>query len=358
MKKFDIELQTRNAIEAEKNSLTPHVFSQEIKTFVPYSELIKDTVCGILESMNKETEVGPSDILLLEAKTGIDGSGSHRARHQLVNIEKSLDEKPHLDPTAYKKIILSCVCPLSLRVKKPEQDDTVLLWKNPVPNAISYNRPLCLVRASETREVIESEFDSLFQTITEKRSVTVPVAKSNIKVEIDNTVSMIDGKMVSLLQGDSGAPCHYCSANKADINSRAHIIQGFSIDKSFETCSDSWRKISEGEISWSDKERAGQCHPPLVPVGNFSILHWKLRSFDFALTLLYRLSAGAKKLWVRKIKMIYSWLMKQKRMFRRSCGRAQDCLLTCRRLRAVGTQTTGLWQNDSSVRQTVTKSVN
>ena len=203
--KHNVELPTRNAIDDEREKLCPKIISQEIKSFVTYPDLIQDTVSGIIDCTDSTIELSQDVKLYLEAKTGIDGSGSHKARHQLVDIDKSLDENPHLDPTIYKNFLLCCVCPLSLSLVSPGKSEKVLIWKNPVPNSINCNRPLCLIRTNETRPVIEKEFDLLFQSIMDKslQSVTISKFAEPLSLEINNTVSMIDGKMVSREQSGS-----------------------------------------------------------------------------------------------------------------------------------------------------------
>ena len=290
--KFNVDLPTRNVIDLEKKSLLPKIISQEIKSSVTYPDLIHDTVSSLVKIADAISIIEPNDSLYLEAKTGIDGSGCHRARHQLVDLDKSADENPHLNPNAYKNFLLCCVCPLSFTLVKPGKSEKVILWKNPAPNSINFTRPLCLIRTTETRDVIQQEFDSLFKSIMHQSEQTISLANLQIPINIKNTVSMIDGKMVSILQGDSGAQCHYCCSTREEINDILCIMKGFEITKSFQSCTDSWNAVKSGNIDWKDPKRAGQCHQPLVEVNLFSILHWKLRSFDFALSLLYRLCAG------------------------------------------------------------------
>ena len=104
---------------------------------------------------------------------------------------------------------------------------------------------------------------------------------------------MIDGKMVGILQGDTGSSkCHYCACTVEEMNNVVQIIKGFDITKDYDSCCKAWKKLDEGEIDWTNPEREGQCHRPLVAVSNFYILHWKLRCFDFALGILYRLICG------------------------------------------------------------------
>ena len=287
---FDVELPTRNMIDSKKQNLAPTMISHEIKCSVTYPDLIKDTVDGLISAENCQDSIPNDAVLELTAKTGIDGSGCHKVRHQVVNSDLSFDENPHLDPSISSNYILCCVAPLFLHMKT--NSDKVLLWKNPLPNSISYTRPLSLVRAAESREVIENEFESLFSSINTNEHFAIKLDGKTVTVQVNNTVSMIDGKMVGILQGDTGnTKCHYCTCSTTEMNNIVLIQQGFIINKDYTSCTEAWKLIEKG-IEWNDKDRQGQCVKPLVPINFFAILHWKLRSFDYALNILYRLVAG------------------------------------------------------------------
>ena len=190
--KFDIELPTRNDIDTHKVRYQPPILSQEIKCSVDYPSLVKDTTCGLLDVVGA-ANVGDNATLELVAKTGIDGSGCHKVRHQIVNIELSLDENPHLDPSVYSNYLV-CVSPFSLNVVSEE--GRVLLWKNPQPNSTFYARPLTLVRAAESRVIIEHEFETMFKYINDNELFYIDIVGKQVPLSIKNTVSMIDGMMM------------------------------------------------------------------------------------------------------------------------------------------------------------------
>lgn len=107
---------------------------------------------------------------------------------------------------------------------------------------------------------------------------------------------MIDGKMVSLLQGDIGAFCHLCDVVRVDAQNTELISNGFDITTDYASTKKAWDQLQSGEIAWASKERKGQCHENLVKADLhcFSVLHFKLRSLDFAQKILYRLHCGQK----------------------------------------------------------------
>lgn len=73
---------------------------------------------------------------------------------------------------------------------------------------------------------------------------------TDVTIHINNTVSMLDTKMVSILQGDSRSPCHYCHCTVAEINNLINIMEGFIITKSYETCMETWKRVESGDIPW------------------------------------------------------------------------------------------------------------
>ena len=73
---------------------------------------------------------------------------------------------------------------------------------------------------------------------------------------------MVDGKMVDLLQGDSGSFCHYCNVSR-DANELEVIKEGFKIEKNVEQCRERWQMVETEEIRKDDPRRAGQCHEPI-----------------------------------------------------------------------------------------------
>lgn len=118
-------------------------------------------------------------------------------------------------------------------------------------------------------------------------------------LSVHTELSMVDGKMVDLIQGDSGSFCHYCNATRAQANDLTCIMQGFVIEKSVEEMREKWEQIESGEMAYSDPERAGQCHEPLnkKTIQFYGILHQKLRSLDNMLKLLYHLVSGQTHTW-------------------------------------------------------------
>ena len=286
---FGVVFPPRNSIDKYKGTLHPEITSCQLKSSVCIKSLLDETVSSLVY-LNKNAGSEENGEFRMVGKFGVDGSGSHKIRQQLIDTALASEETAHLDPTKSNSFLLSCYMPLELR------RGNTILWTNPVPNSTSYARPVSLTRAAEEREILAVELEPSFQMIRVEYRKVLTVDDVSIDIVCETECSMIDGKMVSLLQGDSGAFCHLCHATRADANNPAVIAEGFPITKGYNSCKEAWDKLESGEIAYSSDERQGQCHENLVraDLHCFSVLHFKLRSLDFAQKILYRLQGGVK----------------------------------------------------------------
>lgn len=286
---YQMVFPVRNQIDVIKKTLHPPILSQEIKSSVDMKALLNETVVALL-SLNKAKLIERNSFTVL-GKFGVDGSGSHKVRHQLVDADASLLETGHLDHTKTSTFLLSCYVPLEI-----VDEENKNVWRNPIPNSTSFARPIFLMRAPENREVLEVELEGPLQHIRNPVEEELNVDGLDVKVNFKTECSMIDGKMASLLQGDSGAFCHYCTTTRAEANDINNIQQGFHINKDYNSCREAWEKLERGEIAYSSSERQGQCHESIAKIDLhfFSILHFKLRALDFAQKILYHLVSGQK----------------------------------------------------------------
>lgn len=323
---FGINLPTRNEIDHYKRQLQCEFEVEATKTYCEFPVLVADTVKPLLDI--QKVIISDGDIIHVEGKMGIDGSGSHQIRHQTAENECSNEDIDDNErQVSEKSYIGGFWCPLSISVNKH------LVWSNIMPNSTLYSRPLCLLREKENRESVAEHFTPYINAAHQMEEV------SNIrtsfcsfeKVSVHTELSMVDGKMVDLIQGDSGSYCHYCRVTRANANDLTCIIQGFQIEKSIEEMSSTWDQIESGELAYNDPNRAGQCHKPLNKddIRFFAILHQKLRSLDNVLKLLYHLVSGQTHTWSETNRYVKDAVAKGKREtidhIRSKCGFLVDC---------------------------------
>ena len=299
---FGFSLPTRNAISDYKKTLLPgELIVEDTKTSCDMQALALQTVSGIIEvetSKDVPTPLPDAHQLLMHnptvkvnAKFGVDGSGSHQIRHQQENNNESSIQSS-------KNYLGAFWCPLQVDV------DSKTIWKNPLPNSIVYSRPLFLVREKEDRASLKKHFrpyivESKKLEDVHESVLSIKGHQSNVILQVSSELSMIDGKVVDAIQGDSGAWCHYCYTTKQDGNTISVILQGFPLEKTVEEMTATWEAVETGEMAYQDPNRAGQCHEPLnsKDLRFFAILHQQLRSLDHCQKLLYHLASGQTHTW-------------------------------------------------------------
>ena len=121
---------TRNNIQSAKKIFHPQIISQEVKSSVHMGELLEETALSLIRVSNCAVQDG--DTFKVIGKFGVDGSGSHKLRHQLINENLVNLETPHLDPTKASSFLLTCYCPLEFKVSEH------ILWENPAPNSTAF----------------------------------------------------------------------------------------------------------------------------------------------------------------------------------------------------------------------------
>lgn len=282
-KNFLVNLPTRHDVDTFQKKLVPKLTVEETKTYCSASDMVQSTLRSILAAAHSETVLN-RDSLKVKAKFGLDGSGSHQIRQQNVGEHHAIE-------TDSSNYIGAFWCPLEVK------QGSELIWTNPTPNSILYARPICLMREKESRESVLEHFSQFMTELVEMENgnLNVTVNEEPYNLDISTEFSMCDGKMASILQGDSGAWCHYCFATKNEANDLTLILQkSFTISKTYENVNQIWNELESGAMSYSDPARSGQCHAPILKkdLRYFAILHQKIRSLDHCLKILYHLVAG------------------------------------------------------------------
>ena len=184
--------------------------------------------------------------------------------------------------------------PLELRTTN--SNDT--LWKEYSPASPHSCRPLSLILGKETDADLKSVYKYL---ITEKRAsiqstlLVVLFKDRKFTIKLVFKLSLVDGKMRSLLSGRGGAFCLLCTCTREDAR---NLELQFSIDISGDQIQDIWRKLTTGELvkrPHDQKVRMGVTQEPLIEFDQISMLsplHAFMRFFDTLLKIIYHLNAG------------------------------------------------------------------
>ena len=93
--KHDVVFPVRNDIDKYKSLFHPPISSCQLKSYVDVTSLLQETASSLMK-MNSGHEVSGSYHLV--GKFGVDRSGSHKVRQQLIDVELARSETSHLGP--------------------------------------------------------------------------------------------------------------------------------------------------------------------------------------------------------------------------------------------------------------------
>ena len=230
-------------------------------------------------------------------KDGCDGSGSHSIynQHGNVNVHSIL---------SYMFVFLELyerkMCPIS------SQSQYVQVYSEPLSNSADAARPLALIMGKENNETL-TEFIPVVQAeildiLEDGLCIKLDSRAINLLIEI--VTSMSDGKIKTLMTGRGGAYCYVSDCTKDEGNCAQRYMDGFSMKGV--SIPELWSMFlsveKDGKVPKNipTNDRKGLTNKPLLSstnVDSLPILHALMRTFDWALKVLYHRCANLKS-WI------------------------------------------------------------
>ena len=195
-------------------------------------------------------------------------------------------------------IVMYMSAPLTLTTTSSKQ----IVWSESSPGSPFTCRPVSLMLGKETDAALKIEYKKLISEQREtlkSNTLTVSCGDRNFKVQLNLKLTLIDGKMRSILSGLGGAFCILCTCTRDDA---IVLEQQFDINRSGEQIKNIWIMLDSQQLKKRphDQEvRMGVTQEPLASLEDVAILsplHGMLRYFDFIMKIVYHLNAG-----------IYNW---------------------------------------------------
>ena len=195
-------LSAKQACYPDKNAIIVNEVEAEIKL----QDLLDLTIRRICELQAEVIEQYSSDKLVLFCKWGIDGSSGQSNCRQLVKNCK--DDS---------SVLICSLVPIQLR---DLNDDTKILWQNPVPSSTKFCRPIKFKFCKETPETTLTETENIKNQINDLHDFWYN--GKNIKFKL--VLSMLDGKICNVLSGTkSTLSCYICKATPNEMNNLQNV---------------------------------------------------------------------------------------------------------------------------------------
>lgn len=240
-----------------------------------YSEALKLTVTQILITIELPPFVHLQE-LTLNIHDGCDGSGSHSIFNQ-----KGASETNNIIMYMFR---VESIC-----------SNSDVIWRSQSHASASYCRPVMLLLGKEGKHNCQI----MSQIKKERSNLLIPLEyqEKQLNIRVNARMTMIDGKLHTILSGLGGAFCCLCTFSEAQCNDIDLIRNGFSINRSLEQT----LEICQNEFHLEKNRRKGDYGVRMgvtdVPITKENLntlhpLHNLLRAFDWIYKICYHATAG------------------------------------------------------------------
>ena len=208
---------------------------------------------------------------------GLDGSGGHSIFNQAGSQETN-------------NIIM-----YMFRIEMMKDTSDNIIWENPSHASPLSCRPVMLLMGKETRD--NCKIVSKIQEERQGSSFYIDYKGNRLKVNVEAKMSMVDGKLHSLLTGLGGAFCCLCTFTKEECRDPDLITTGFTINRTLEQtlsiCNKDLHLQEQRRVGDYDV-RKGVTQEPITTedMNTLHPLHNLLRCFGWLFKICYHATAG------------------------------------------------------------------
>lgn len=166
--------------------------------------LVDHTAKRLVKLQKEVLELYNCNELILSYKWGCDGSSGHSRYKQTFNESNENKTDEH--------IFSICLVPLQLR------KNDKLVWQNPRPSSTRFCRPIKIMFERESKSLATQEIEAIKNQITALVPTEIFDEKMEIKIIHKFYLTMIDGKIFSVIADSSSQRCGICGASPKLMN--------------------------------------------------------------------------------------------------------------------------------------------
>lgn len=167
---------------------------------VPLQSLVDHTVMRIVAAQKEEFINLNEETITAVYKWGCDGSSGHSTYHQSFSDTESKKTDDHL--------FAVCIVPLQVKI------GAVIVWQNSRPSSTRFCRPIKLINEKETTALAKSEIENVNKQISE----IIPTCFESFQIHHEFHMTMIDGKIFSVVAESASQTCGICGATPKIMN--------------------------------------------------------------------------------------------------------------------------------------------
>lgn len=201
----------QSIVESKKHCYPSDIKVTESSAEVELQSLLDHTANRILQSQKDVLDRVPNeslDKISLVGKWGFDGSTGHSEYKQCFS-----------DPTLEdSSLFVTSYVPLQLIMKSDNEENSVVLWKNPRPSSTRYCRPIRFRYLKETAEVSVGEEAYFKEKMSNMQPTVFKEKDREYRITHCLQLTMVDGKVCNALSNVSSSKCYICNALPSEMN--------------------------------------------------------------------------------------------------------------------------------------------
>lgn len=204
---YHIVLDAKKLCYPEEITITE--YSAEIKLQHLLDHTIQRLILSQYDTL-KQQNIDLDTTLTVIFKWGCDGASGQSKYKQNFSNETS---KQNCDD-AYTFMV--SLVPLQLNSSCSNRNN--VLWQNPKPSSPQGCRPIKIILKKETSDLTTYEIENIRSQIYDLSPTVVKFEDKEILIKQEMVLTMVDGKICSVLLNQPSQNCHVCGASPKDMN--------------------------------------------------------------------------------------------------------------------------------------------
>lgn len=214
-------------LEAKKQCYPENIHITEYSGEICLQSLVQHTINRLVTvqmEVLKQLRVGIDTLPTLNIvfKWGCDGaSGQSQYKQLFSTTEEDVDDS---------YIFVISLVPLQMTTNSAVSSSTskgkkIIVWQNPLPASTKYCRPIKLILKKESPELTKTEVNNIKSQIEVLTPTMILAEGREITVKPELVLSMIDGKICSVLSNQATQNCHICGATPSQMNNLSLVTK-------------------------------------------------------------------------------------------------------------------------------------